>query len=190
MADNPPVPPSWATLIDKNRVYVQTKHKPKPYLSETQSAGLAPPSVFIIGCIDPRASPEQYLDLEGDEAFVSRNLGGRFPQSIEDLLYIEQLTKGQAVKEVIIMHHTDCGMTHLTESGVKANWKAMQPQLAGQIDALRVPTYDGSSLEKHREAMAVDLEAFKASPLIRQELKDSVKGYLLDIKTGKLTAMN
>jgi carbonic anhydrase len=40
------------------------------------------------------------------EATIVRNAGGRVKSSITDLLFIETFTQGQAVKEVIVIHHT------------------------------------------------------------------------------------
>ncbi|KAI1331205.1 carbonic anhydrase [Xylariaceae sp. FL0255] len=174
--------PTSTDLVEKNRAYTETKHIPKPYIAELPQLGIETgvqaPSVFVIGCIDFRASPEQFLDLQGGEAFVTRNLGGRFPQSQEDLLFIETITQGQRLKEVVIMHHTDCGLTQLRVGDIKSAFKAEHPEAAAEIDGLRFPTYDGSSLAKHQEAIDEDLKAFKESPLIRQELKDTVKAYL------------
>ncbi len=39
---------------------------------------------------------------------------------------------------------------------------------------------------RHKETIRQDLKFFKESPLVRQELKDRVYGYVYDIKTGKL----
>jgi hypothetical protein len=42
----------------------------------------------------------------------------------------------------------DCGLTHAKEAEVHEAWKAQHPQLAGEIDQIEIPTYDGSSIEK------------------------------------------
>lgn len=39
---------------------------------------------------------------------------------------------------------------------------------------------------RHREAIQEDLELFKSSALVREELKSNIHGYVYDIKTGKL----
>ncbi|KAH8909421.1 carbonic anhydrase [Coniochaeta sp. PMI_546] len=176
----------WTKLLERNRLYAQTKHRPQPYLNEFEAFNSPPPSVFIFSCIDFRASTEQLLDLKGDEAFVVRNLGGRIKNSLSSLLFAEHVTQGQVIKDIVIIHHTDCGLTHFTDKDFQDGLKAKYPQLAGEISQLEVGAYDGSDMNKHREAIREDLKFFKESQLVRPELKDRVYGYVYDIKSGKL----
>ncbi|KAH9905617.1 carbonic anhydrase [Xylariomycetidae sp. FL2044] len=178
----------WTDMLERNRVYSQSKHQPEPYIDEIAKLGREPPSTFIFSCLDFRASAEQLLDLKGDEAFIVRNLGGRVTDmsSLSNLLFIEQITQGQALKDVAIIHHNDCGLTHLSKEDVRGALKSKVPHLADQIDQISFEAYDGSSIEKHKEAVQHDLKFITDSPLIREELKKNVKGYVYDIKSGQL----
>ncbi|KAF4613432.1 hypothetical protein G7Y89_g15455 [Cudoniella acicularis] len=172
---------SWDELLERNRKYSETKHEPESYISELAQP---PPSIFILSCIDFRVPVEQLLDIKTKDAFIIRNAGARVKSSFTDLLFIENFTQEQAVKNVIVIHHTDCGFTHNTDENVKNGLKEKAPHLAKEIDQLYFGTYGGSDLLE--ESVREDLKFLKASPLIRQEIKDNAKGYVYDIKSGKL----
>ncbi|KAH8897955.1 carbonic anhydrase [Thozetella sp. PMI_491] len=178
--------PKWTDLLHQNQVYSEEKHCAKATIGKE---GFELPSVFIFSCIDFRASAEELLDMHSEDAFVVRNLGGRVKNSLNALLFVEEFTKGQALKDVIIIHHTDCGCTHNSEEGLRDGLKAKNPEQALEIDQLEFGTYDGSSLEKHKIAVRQDMELLKSSSLIREELKDRVYGYIYDIKSGRLIAV-
>ncbi|KAI8628059.1 carbonic anhydrase [Xylariaceae sp. FL1651] len=177
---------TWIDLLERNRLYAQNKHRPEPYISEFGTSDIGIPPVFIFSCIDFRAAPEQLLEMHGEEAFIVRNLGGRVKASIADLAFVEHVSQGQAIKDIIIMHHTDCGLTHFEQGAIHEALKAKHPEAAHEIDQLKMPTYEGGSIDKHKETLRKDIEFFKNLPFIRQELRDSVKGYVYDIKSGKL----
>ena len=77
---------------------------------------------MIIGCADMRVDPAQLLQLEPGEAVVIRNIGGRItPGLLEQLGLLGRI--GQVAGEapggggefhLIVLHHTDCGITRLT----------------------------------------------------------------------------
>ncbi|KAI1323891.1 carbonic anhydrase [Xylariaceae sp. FL0255] len=179
--------PDWAEMLEQNKNWQAANPNPYVKLTDAPQAGMTPPGVLIFSCIDPRASPEELLGLQGGEAFVVRNLGGRGAIGVKELVFLEHVTKGMALKEVIIMHHTDCGLTHADGDKILAGMKAEYPARVDEISKLLTfPTYDGSSVEKHMETIREDINFVKSLPYIRQELKDNVKGYLFDIETGKL----
>ncbi|KAH8896579.1 carbonic anhydrase [Thozetella sp. PMI_491] len=180
--------PAWTDLLERNRTYSESKHQPKPFISEPDF-GL--PTVFIFSCIDIRVPVEQILSLKPEDAFIARNLGGRVKSSLHALLYLDvfAVSQGGGFKDVVIIHHTDCGCTHATDDIIKSALKQQAPEAAAEADQLAFGTYDGSSIEKHEETLRADLQLFKSSPFVRPELKESVRGYLYDIKTGKLSAV-
>ncbi|KAH8807833.1 carbonic anhydrase-domain-containing protein [Xylogone sp. PMI_703] len=191
---------TWDELLERNKKYSETTHKPQPYISEF--TGLPPP-FFIVSCIDFRVSVEDLLGIKTEDAFIIRNAGGRIRSSFTDLLFIETFMKEQAVKNVVVIHHTgnsipeqavrylailtalsDCGFTHNTDDGIKEQLKAKAPHLAQEIDQLYFGTFGSSDMLE--ESIREYLKFLKSQPLIKQEIKDKVKGYVYDIKTGKL----
>ncbi|CAH0058205.1 unnamed protein product [Clonostachys solani] len=197
----------WDELLERNRVYAETKHQPKEFLG---MAPVALPSVIIFACLDFRASVEEFLDLKPDgkimmhtvaafrlspvlttmfmtEALVIRNLGGRVKSGLHALLFLEEVTRSQALKEVVIIHHTNCGCSIQTTEGVRQSLKSKYPQMADEIDQLDFGTYKGGDLENHNQVVREDIKLLQDSPLVREELKAHVRGYVFDIKTGKLS---
>ncbi|PMD65000.1 carbonic anhydrase [Hyaloscypha bicolor E] len=173
---------TWDDILEQNRKYSETEHKPQPYLSEL--TGPLPP-YMIFSCIDPRVPVEKFLGIQTAEAIIVRNAGGRIKNNINDLVFFDTFSQGQTLKNIIIIHHTDCGYTHNSDEAIKATLKASNPQHAHDIDRLYFGTYgSGDRLE---ESVREDLRFLSAQPLIRQELIDNAKGYIYDIKTGKLT---
>jgi carbonic anhydrase len=75
----------------------------------------------IIGCADMRVDPAQLLELQPGEAVVIRNIGGRVtPGLLEQLGLLGQIGAiaraipgGGGEFHLIVLHHTDCGITRL-----------------------------------------------------------------------------
>jgi carbonic anhydrase len=74
--------------------------------------------VAIIACMDARLDPARALGLEEGDAHVIRNAGGVVTDDAIRSLVISQRLLG--TKEVILIHHTDCGMLTFADDDVKA----------------------------------------------------------------------
>ena len=75
-------------------------------------------------CLDPRIVPEQFFG-PGLGAGVIRNAGGRFNKDVvTTILSIRTLVD---VKSVMVIHHTDCGMSHLTDAEILDDARARTP---------------------------------------------------------------
>jgi carbonic anhydrase len=129
--------------------------------------------VAIVACMDARLSPYFALGLKEGEAHVIRNAGGVItPDQIRSLAISQRLL---GTEEIILIHHTDCGMLTFTddefkrqiedEVGIKPEWAAEAfPDLEADV----------------RQSIA----RIKASPFIPR--KDSIRGFIYDVKTGRL----
>src|ERR671926_1390795 len=129
--------------------------------------------VAIVACMDARLDVHKILGLGEGEAHVIRNAGGVITDDEIRSLAISQRLLG--TEEVILMHHTDCGMLTFTdedfrrslqeEVGIKPNWT----------------TEAFSDLEEDvRQSMA----RIKASPFIPH--KDGIRGFIYEVETGRL----
>jgi carbonic anhydrase len=81
-------------------------------------AGLAFPAsdtLQVLGCVDSRVDPGDVLGLELGEGVVMRNIGGRVtPAALRSWALLGRLGQGQpAGGHLVILHHTDCGITRL-----------------------------------------------------------------------------
>jgi len=127
----------------------------------------------VVACMDARLNVYALLGLEEGQAHVIRNAGGVVTEDVIRSLAISQRLLGTS--EVILVHHTDCGMLTFTDDQVKADIEAdvgLRPHFA--LEAF-------SDLERDvRQSIA----RIKASPFVAS--KDSVRGFIFDVTTGKL----
>ena len=129
--------------------------------------------VAVVACMDARLNVYGALGLTEGDAHVIRNAGGVVTDDEIRSLAISQRLLG--TEEIILIHHTDCGMLTFTDDQFKADIQAevgIKPEWAAEafsdID------------EDVRQSMA----RIKASPFIPR--KESVRGFVYDVKTGEL----
>jgi carbonic anhydrase len=77
-------------------------------------------NMMVIGCVDPRVDPAHVLGLSNGEAAVIRNVGGRItPATLRMMAMLTKVSQANedsrpaGVWNLVILHHTDCGMTDL-----------------------------------------------------------------------------
>src|ERR1700738_5541315 len=78
--------------------------------------------VAVLACMDARLDVHNILGLEEGEAHVIRNAGGVATDDAIRSLVISQRLLG--TEEIILIHHTDCGMVTFTDGAVKAGIEA------------------------------------------------------------------
>jgi carbonic anhydrase len=134
-----------------------------------------PPSrnLAVVACMDARLDVYALLGLGAGEAHVIRNAGGVVSEDVIRSLAISQRLLG--TREVILVHHTDCGMLTFTDDQLKADIEAetgVRPHFALEAFA---------DLERDvRQSIA----RLKASPFVPN--KDSVRGFVYDVRSGAL----
>jgi carbonic anhydrase len=129
--------------------------------------------VAVVACMDARLSPYGIFGLSEGDAHVIRNAGGAVTDDVIRSLAISQRLLG--TEEVILLHHTDCGM--LTFSG---------EAFAGQIEqetGIR-PSFAMETFSDLDQDVRQSIARVKASPFVPR--KDSVRGFVYDVKSGKL----
>jgi carbonic anhydrase len=84
-----------------------------------QGALPMPPAthVAVVACMDARLDPQAVLGLELGDAHVIRNAGGVVTDDVIRSLAISQRLLGTS--EIILIHHTDCGMLTFRDDDVK-----------------------------------------------------------------------
>jgi carbonic anhydrase len=158
-------------LLDRNRAFASESHEVLP-LSPRLNA-------CIVTCPDPRVDPAAILGLKPGDAGVVRAAGGRIsPIVTQQLLFLAQAgaAGGQSQEglELILMGHTDCGMSHLMGEGQREMLAAFLGCDVEDLDA-KAPT------DPHR-GVRVDIEELAANPLFSASL--SVTGMVYDVATG------
>ncbi|KAM6484858.1 carbonic anhydrase [Trichoderma sp. SZMC 28011] len=170
--------PTVEELLQRNKEYAATVHKPWPDLPELLE--WTSPSTIVIACSDPRCDPQQFMQGRRGEIAAIRNLGGQVEISIVDIATLDSEFQ---FKELVVVHHTNCGVISLTADGVSEYLKENLPS-ATKEELAAFPIALFSNME---EGIRHDLEVVRKSPYIRKELKESARGFIFDIKTGLLT---
>jgi carbonic anhydrase len=129
--------------------------------------------VAVLACMDARLDPARALGLEEGDAHVIRNAGGVVSEDAVRSLVISQRLLG--TEEIVLIHHTDCGMLTFTDDAVKADIESelgIRPPFAleafGDVDA------------DVRQSIA----RIRANPFIPRT--DAVRGFVYEVETGRL----
>ena len=127
----------------------------------------------VLACMDARLNPYGVLGLEEGDAHVIRNAGGVVTDDEIRSLAISQRLLG--TEEIILIHHTDCGMLTFTDDQFK---RQIQDEV-GIKPGWAVEAF--ADLDKDvRQSIA----RIKASPFIPH--KRSVRGFVYDVSNGRL----
>src|SRR5262249_18550620 len=123
--------------------------------------------------MDARLNPYGILGLQEGDAHVIRNAGGVVTDDEIRSLAISQRLLG--TDEVILIHHTDCGMLTFTDDEFRAQVQA---------DTGIKPNWSCETFADLEEDVRQSIARIKTSPFIPK--KDSVRGFVYDVATGKL----
>ncbi|TGO64903.1 hypothetical protein BCON_0005g01030 [Botryotinia convoluta] len=117
-----------ASIIERNLNHSNTIHVQPPLLSVgiEKNRSLGKRGTVIVSCADPRITPEKFLGLDFAEAAIIRNAGGRARSALASLLALDSLGN---TGTIILIHHTDCGMSHYSESEFQDRSKAKHPEI-------------------------------------------------------------
>ena len=134
-----------------------------------------PPSrqVAVVACMDARLNVYAILGLADGEAHVIRNAGGVVTEDEIRSLAISQRLLGTT--EIILIHHTDCGMLTFTDDGFRRSI---------QDDTGIKPSWAAEAFGDLDEDVRQSVARIKASPFIPHT--DAVRGFVFDVATGKL----
>jgi carbonic anhydrase len=130
--------------------------------------------VAILTCMDARLDPAKALGLAEGDAHVIRNAGGRASDDALRSLAISQQLLG--TREVVVIHHTDCGMQTFTNDDLRARLRAELGADAAGIDFLPFSDLEASVRQ--------DVAAIRESPLVPRDV--AVSGFVYDVQTGRL----
>ena len=129
--------------------------------------------VAVVACMDARLNVYGLLGLQEGDAHVIRNAGGVVTDDEIRSLAISQRLLG--TEEIVLVHHTDCGMLTFTDDDFKASIQA---------DVGVKPEWAAEAFSDLDEDVRQSLARVKSSPFIPQ--KDSVRGFVYEVESGKL----
>jgi carbonic anhydrase len=155
--------------LQKNAAYAEQFTGPLPL---PPSAHLA-----VVACMDARLNVYGILGLGDGEAHVIRNAGGVVTDDEIRSLAISQRLLGTT--EIILIHHTDCGMLTFTDDQFKG---------AIQAETGIKPAWSAEAFADLDTDVRQSVARIKASPFIPH--KDQIRGFVFDVATGKLNEVS
>jgi carbonic anhydrase len=128
----------------------------------------------VVACMDVRLNPYDVLGIEVGDAHVIRNAGGIVGDEEIRSLAVSQHKLG--TREVILIHHTDCGMLGLDDE-----------QFARELEetAGEKPPWAAGGFPDLEQDVRDGIARIKESPFIPH--KESVRGFVYDVETGRLS---
>jgi carbonic anhydrase len=126
----------------------------------------------IVACMDARIDVHRILGLGPGDAHVIRNAGGVVTEDVLRSLVVSQHALG--TREVVLIHHTECGMLGLDEDALKARVEK---------EAGTAPDFSLGAFPDIEGSVATSIERIANSPYLRPEV---VRGFVYDVRTGLL----
>jgi carbonic anhydrase len=152
-------------FLERNHSYAEAFAGPLPL----------PPAknLAVVACMDARLHVSKVLGLDEGDAHIIRNAGGVVTDDEIRSLAISQRLLG--TKEIILIHHTDCGMLTFTDDAFK---KSIQDETGIK------PEWAAEAFSDLATDVVQSANRIKASPFIPHT--DSIRGFIFDVATGKL----
>ncbi len=155
------------------------EHNKRYVASRDPGALPRPPSqhIAVISCMDSRLDVYAILGLHEGEAHVIRNAGGVVTDdALRSLLISQRLLN---TTEIVLMHHTDCGMLTFTDEELYAKIEA---------EVGVVPDFALESFTDLEEDVRKGMRRIAESPFIPH--KGAMRGFIYDVATGGLAEVN
>jgi carbonic anhydrase len=165
-------------MLERNKDFAaqQARVTPMPSLPRA----LPNVKAIIIGCADMRVDPALIFGIKPGEAVVIRNIGGRItPGLLEQLGLLGRI--GQVAGEIpggggefhiIILQHTDCGITRLTGD----------PAMLAHYFQIHEAELKEKAVSDPHTAVAVDVAVLRAVPALPSQWL--ISGLVYDVATG------
>jgi carbonic anhydrase len=131
----------------------------------------------VIACMDARLDVHAILGLEIGEAHVIRNAGGVVTDDAIRSLAISQRLLG--TEEIVLLHHTECGMLTFSDDEFRSSIQA---------DTGIKPPWSPESFTDLDADVRSSIGRIRTSPFVPH--KDSVRGFVYDVHTGRLSEVS
>ena len=128
----------------------------------------------IVTCMDSRLDVFAALGLNDGEAHVLRNAGGVITDDVIRSLAVSQRRLG--TREVMLIHHTDCGMQKITDDGFRAELQ----EETGVSPAFAIESFGDVEADVRQSILRV-----RRSPFLPH--RDQVRGFVYDVDTHQLS---
>jgi carbonic anhydrase len=154
------------SLVANNRSFAASL--PEQHLDVRPRRQLA-----IVTCMDSRLDVFAALGLQHGEAHVLRNAGGVITDDVIRSLAVSQRRLG--TREVMLVHHTDCGMLTLSDDGFRAELQ----EATGVAPAFAIESFSDLDADVRQSVLRV-----RRSPFLLHT--GQVRGFVYDVDTHAL----
>jgi carbonic anhydrase len=127
----------------------------------------------IVTCMDSRLDVFQALGLRDGEAHILRNAGGVITDDVIRSLAVSQRRLG--TREVMLIHHTDCGLLKLTDDGFRAELQ----EASGIAPTFAIESFTDLDADVRQSILRV-----RRSPFLPH--REAVRGFVYDVATHRL----
>lgn len=152
-------------LLHANEKYVATFPGPRPLRPKLRLA--------VIACMDSRMDLFGALGLDIGEAHLMRNAGGLPTDDMLRSLALSQRALG--TREVVLIHHTECGMQGFDDEKFRAELQA---------ESGETPTWNVPGINDLPTTMRASLQRVRDCRWIPH--RDDVRGFIFDITTARM----
>jgi carbonic anhydrase len=154
------------TLLSNNAAFAER-------FSEPDVPVVPARKIAVLTCMDARIDVSSLLGLENGDAHVIRNAGGVATDDVLRSLVISQ--RLLATREIMVIHHTDCGMLTFTDAGLR---KEVHDETGVDLP-FALEAFDDLDDDVRRSIARI-----KASAFIPHT--DAIRGFVYDVETGDL----
>jgi carbonic anhydrase len=127
----------------------------------------------IVTCMDSRLDVFAALGLGHGEAHVLRNAGGVITDDVIRSLAVSQRRLG--TREVMLIHHADCGMQKLTDDGFRAELQ----EATGVAPSFAIESFVDVDVDVRQSILRV-----RQTPFLPH--RDRVRGFVYDVDNHRL----
>lgn len=129
-------------------------------------------NLAVVACMDARVDVYRILGLQHGEAHVIRNAGGIVTDDVIRSLVVSQ--RKLKTDEIVLIHHTACGMRGLDEDGLRDQLR----EETGQATDMSFGAFDDVE-----QSVADSMAALRKNPFIEARV---IRGFVYDLETGLL----
>ncbi|TVR26819.1 MAG: carbonic anhydrase [Ilumatobacter sp.] len=163
---SPDFTPSTDELVERNQAFAESFGDSDLQVAPTRQ-------LAVVTCMDSRMDLFRLLGLAHGEAHVIRNAGGVVTDDVIRSLCLSQRALG--TREIILIHHTNCGLHNVSEDAFKAELEAelgIKPWWA--LESFTDPYAD----------VRQSIERLRHTPFVTY--KEHIRGFVYDVRTGEL----
>jgi len=169
---------SFDSLLERNKDFA-ARQSAGGTLMPSLPRALPNVKAIIIGCADMRVDPAHVLGIKPGEAVVIRNIGGRItPGLLEQLGLLGRIGEvageipgGGGEFHIIVMQHTDCGITRLTGN----------PDMLAHYFQIRESELKAKAVTEPGAAVRSDVALLRAIPVLPSSW--IISGLVYDVAT-------